>query len=49
MARRSDWVQRLRLVTGLVLLAYLLTHFVNHALGLVSLAAMEAGPAGSRS
>jgi adenylate cyclase len=43
MARRFDWVQRLRLVTGLILFAYLLTHFANHALGLVSLAAMEAG------
>jgi adenylate cyclase len=32
-----------RTVTGLVLLAYLTTHFLNHALGLVSLAAMEAG------
>jgi adenylate cyclase len=32
-----------RTVTGLVLIAYLATHFLNHALGLVSLAAMEAG------
>jgi hypothetical protein len=28
------WV---RLATGLVLLAFLLTHFLNHALGLISL------------
>jgi adenylate cyclase len=34
---------RLRLATGLVLFAYLLTHFANHALGLVSLDALEAG------
>ena len=33
----------LRLATGLVLLAYVLTHLVNHALGNVSLAAMERG------
>src|SRR4029077_15563279 len=35
--------RRLRLVSGLVLLTYLATHFINHALGLVSLDAMEAG------
>ena len=34
---------RLRLATGLVLFAYLLTHFLNHALGLVSLAVLEQG------
>lgn len=33
----------LRLVSGLVLFAYVLTHLVNHALGNVSLEAMEAG------
>ena len=36
-------VRRLRLASGLVLLAYLATHFTNHALGLVSLDAMEDG------
>src|SRR5687767_920222 len=36
-------VRRLRLITGLVLLTYLTTHFLNHALGLVSLEAMETG------
>jgi adenylate cyclase len=36
-------VRRIRLVSGLVLLTYLTTHFINHALGLISLAAMEAG------
>lgn len=34
---------RLRLWSGLVLFAYVLTHLLNHALGLVSLEAMEAG------
>src|SRR5262249_43424293 len=33
----------LRLGAGLVLLTYLTTHYLNHALGIVSLAAMEAG------
>jgi adenylate cyclase len=37
------WTRRLRLASGLVLLAYLATHFANHALGLVSLDAMEDG------
>lgn len=32
-----------RLVTGLTLFAYVLTHDLNHALGLISLQAMEAG------
>jgi hypothetical protein len=36
-------IRRLRLVTGLVLFTYLTTHFLNHALGLISLQAMEAG------
>jgi adenylate cyclase len=34
---------RLRLATGLVLFAYAATHLLNHALGLVSLEAMERG------
>lgn len=34
---------RLRLATGLVLFAYVLTHLLNHSLGLVSLQALEAG------
>lgn len=37
------WVRRLRLWSGLILFAYLTTHFTNHALGLVSLEAMETG------
>jgi adenylate cyclase len=36
-------VRQVRLVSGLVLVAYLATHLLNHALGLVSLDAMEAG------
>jgi adenylate cyclase len=35
--------RRIRLVSGLVLLTYLTTHFLNHTLGLISLEAMEAG------
>lgn len=38
-------VRRTRLITGLVLLTYLATHLLNHALGLISLDAMEAGRA----
>ena len=33
--------QRLRLYSGLVLFAYALTHFLNHALGLISIDVME--------
>jgi adenylate cyclase len=36
-------VRRVRLASGLVLFAYLATHFLNHALGLASLADMEWG------
>ena len=36
-------VRRTRLVTGLILLSYLSTHLLNHALGLISLDAMEWG------
>jgi adenylate cyclase len=36
-------LRRLRLASGLVLLAYLTTHFANHALGLISLDRMEDG------
>ena len=41
--RQSRIVARLRLATGLILFVYLLTHLLNHALGLVSLRAMEQG------
>jgi len=36
-------IRRIRLISGLVLLTYLATHFINHSLGLISLDAMEAG------
>ena len=36
-------VRRSRLVTGSILFSYLTTHLLNHALGLISLDAMEAG------
>src|ERR1700741_291154 len=35
-------VRRLRLISGLILFAYVVTHFINHGLGIVSIAAMEA-------
>jgi adenylate cyclase len=34
-------IRRIRLISGLILFSYLVTHFANHAVGLVSLAAME--------
>ena len=36
-------IRRIRLVAGLIMFAYLISHFTNHMLGLVSLDAMEAG------
>ncbi len=39
----SIGIRELRLVSGLVLGCFLTTHFLNHALGLVSLSAMESG------
>jgi adenylate cyclase len=39
----AAWIHPLRLGTGLVLLTYVTTHLLNHALGLISLAAMETG------
>ena len=42
-APRADMARRLRLITGVVLLAYVASHLLNHALGLISLGAMEAG------
>src|SRR5215813_6074077 len=35
-------VRKLRLASGLVMLAYVTTHFVNHSLGLISVQAMDA-------
>ncbi len=34
--------RRFRLISGLILFAYVLTHFVNHNLGIISIAAIEA-------
>ncbi len=45
---RAHWNQacgRARLISGLILFFYVLTHNLNHALGLISLDAMEAGRA----
>ena len=39
-------IRRTRLVTGSILFSYLTTHLLNHALGLISLDAMEAGRIG---
>ena len=40
---RSISVRQVRLVSGLVLFAYLLSHFLNHALGNVSMEALATG------
>jgi adenylate cyclase len=43
-ARRRVWwptVRRLRLWSALVLFAFVLTHFINHGLGLISIRAMD--------
>jgi adenylate cyclase len=37
---RGSLAQRVRLISGLVLFAFVLTHFLNHAAGLISLDAM---------
>jgi adenylate cyclase len=37
------WVRPVRLACGLILFGYLITHFTNHSLGLISLKTMEAG------
>lgn len=41
--RPSRDIRRARIASGVVLFLFVLTHLVNHALGLISLAAMEAG------
>src|SRR5262245_17318470 len=38
---RGDLLQRMRLASGLILFTFAATHFLNHALGLVSLEAMQ--------
>ena len=40
---RADLATRLRLASGLVLMTYVASHLVNHALGIHSLQAMERG------
>lgn len=42
-SRWEDLYSRIKLASGLVLFVFLVTHLANHALGLVSLEAMEAG------
>ncbi|MDF1722730.1 MAG: adenylate/guanylate cyclase domain-containing protein [Minwuia sp.] len=37
------YVNRARLISGLILFAFVATHLLNHALGIISLPAMEAG------
>jgi adenylate cyclase len=37
-------IRRLRMASRLALFAYVVTHLVNHSLGIVSVAAMEAMP-----
>lgn len=41
--KASVTIRRLRLASGLVLFAYIATHYLNHMLGLVSLDAMDRG------
>lgn len=38
----GNWSQRARLASGLILMAFATTHFLNHAFGNISLEAMEA-------
>ena len=40
---RSISLRQVRLVSGVILLAYLLSHFLNHALGNISMAALAVG------
>ena len=37
------WLGRLRLISGLILMAFVTTHLINHTLGLISIEAAEAG------
>ena len=41
--RRSIGIRQVRLFTGLILFSYLISHFTNHALGNISISAMEEG------
>lgn len=40
---QGNWRQRLRLLSGLILFVFCLSHFSNHALGVISVNAMEKG------
>src|SRR5271163_796720 len=40
---RGIGIRQVRISCGLILFSYLLSHFINHALGNVSYAAMDAG------
>ena len=40
---RGIGIRQVRITCGLILFAYLLSHFINHALGNISYAAMDAG------
>ena len=43
MVANLDWIARARLASGVVLFVYVATHLLNHSLGGISLATMEAG------
>ena len=36
-----NWVTTARIVTGLIVMGYCLTHYLNHAAGIISLEAMD--------
>lgn len=40
---RSYYVPQLRIASGLILFTFAITHFINHALGLISIDVMQAG------
>lgn len=43
MGAASDWSNRIRLASGLVLFTFLATHLLNHSLGLIGLGPLAAG------
>ena len=43
MGAKIDWIARARLTSGVVLFVFVGSHLLNHALGIISLATMEAG------
>lgn len=42
-SRREEWLRAARLYTGLILMAFVILHFTNHALALISLETAERG------